>query len=262
MTRLSWHQEVNRKFEFGIDHGVLYPENDSAVPWNGLISVNKTPETDGASSYHFDGIKYLEMGSRSTYQGTITAVSHPPEFNDALGNTSVSPGFILTKQQRSKFGLSYRTKIGEDLGYKIHLVYNAVVKSSNIAYEKINATMDVKTLSWTIDTIPSEYSGLNPSSHFVFDSTNMLPGNLEYLETIIYGTEENIARLPTMFELTNIFENWKPYLIDFTDSGTSALIPQDEVGDLAALKIDGIFVPIHTTRLGSTSDPGIYRLES
>lgn len=262
MTRLSWNQDLYPKFEFGVDHGVLYPESGIAVPWNGLINVTESPINDGTSSYYFDGVKYLSTRVFSGYQMTLTTVSAPQGFDSALGNVAVSPGFSLTKQQKSKFGMSYRTKIGDNLGFKIHLVYNAVVKSSNIVYLTIDNTGNIKTRSWTIDTTPLDYDRLRPSSHIIFDSTKMLSGTLKYLDTLLYGDETRMPRLPTMFELTNIFESWKPCSIDYEDDGFSPLIQKIEDGDLTALKIDGLLAPIHTTRLGLTSNPGFYRLES
>lgn len=262
MARLSWNQDLNRKFEFGIDRGVLYQENGLGVPWNGIVSINEKKIGADVSSYYFDGVKYLDTKTTSFDQMTLTALSYPQEFDEALGNIAISPGFTLTKQKRSNFGLSYRTKIGNDLGYKLHLVYNAIVKSSNIVYETLNDSSNVKTRSWTIDTAPLDYPGLNPSAHIIFDSTKMLSETLDYLESILYGRDDKSPRLPTMFELASIFKSWKPFTIDYVDSGISSLIESSDNSDLAALTIDGLLVPINTTRLGLTSDPGIYRLES
>lgn len=260
MTRLRWNQDSNTQFEFGVDRGVLYLESGLAVPWNGITKVNENQVVDDVSSYYFDGVKYLETATKSVYQMTLSAVSAPTEFSDVLGDVAVIPGFILTKQYRSKFGLSYRTKIGNDLGYKLHLVYNAVAKSSNIVHSTINSAADIPILSWTINTTPLSYPGLNPSAHIVFDSTKTKPEVLGFVETILYGDDANDGRLLTLFELSNIFENWNPLLIDYSDSGFSTFL--SELGDLSTTKIDGIMVRIHTTRLGLTSDPGIYRLES
>lgn len=260
MARITWHQEVNPKFEFGVDHGVFYPENGTPVPWNGLVNVTETESGSNVTSYYFDGLKFVDSKSPGNRQFTITSFSEPLGFETSLGNTPVVPGFILTKQPRSTFGLSYRTKIGNDLGYKIHLIYNAVAKSSNITYSTIENSSSIKTRSWTLDTIPLEYPGLKPSAHIVFDSTKVTDSLLDYLYSILYGTEGQPPRLPTVFELVNTFESWNQIQIVYSDAGISTLIPG--IGDLTQTKVDGIIALTNTTRLGLTSDPGIYRLES
>jgi hypothetical protein len=260
MTRLSWDQDLNRRFEFGVDRVVLYPENGVATPWNGVVNINENHINDGVSSYYFDGSKYIDLVSNSTSQITLTAFDAPEAFNEALGKVSAVPGFILTRQPKVKFGLSYRTNIGDGLGYKLHLVYNATVTASNITRSTIDKSGDVQTQSWTIDTTPLTYAGLNPSAHIIFDSTKMASGTVDFLEAILYGNDTQISRLPSFFELKNMFESWGPVKIEFDDSGYSALV--SGVGDLITTQLDGILVLIQTSRLGLTSDPGIYRLES
>ena len=49
MTQLTWDAAADRRFETGVDHGVLYVPNnlgeyDDGVAWNGLVSVTESPE--------------------------------------------------------------------------------------------------------------------------------------------------------------------------------------------------------------------------
>ena len=50
MTALAWDTTGQRFFELGVDHGVLYPYDTTTssypkgVAWNGLTSVNESPE--------------------------------------------------------------------------------------------------------------------------------------------------------------------------------------------------------------------------
>ena len=46
--KLQWDQTGERRFETGVDRGVLYPQNESGayplgVAWNGLSNVTKSP---------------------------------------------------------------------------------------------------------------------------------------------------------------------------------------------------------------------------
>ena len=40
MTRITWGDTGHRFFSTGVDRGVLFLQNGSGVPWNGLVSVN------------------------------------------------------------------------------------------------------------------------------------------------------------------------------------------------------------------------------
>lgn len=259
MARLQWNQEINKKYALGLDRGVLYIDGELAVPWNGLISVTETPISESVESYYFDGVKYFDKKHQSVYQMNITALTFPDAFMEAIGHRSLVPGFLLTKQEKIKFNLSYRTKIGDVLGYQIHLVYNAIVKSSDISNETLKDTSDLKTQSWIVDTVPLSYSGHSPSSYIVFNSIDTDPKVLSYLEALIYGSEDSVPRLPNMFELSNIFEYWKPVRVNYDPSGFSILSP--EFGDLFRTRLDGIFIHNMMERLKLTSTSGFYRLE-
>ena len=139
MSRLVWGQANQKQHESGVDRGVFYPIDGPGVVWNGLISVDESFSGGELSSYHFDGIKYLDKATPRSYQATITAFSAPKEFASALGERAIIPGFILTRQPRVRFGLAYRTMINEK-DYKLHLVYNALASSNGRSYSSLSAT--------------------------------------------------------------------------------------------------------------------------
>lgn len=259
MTRLSWNQDLNRKYEFGVDRGVIYLDDGVSAPWNGIVSVTES-QSNNITSYYFDGKKNLDVASTTDYKLSLNAFTTPWELNQALGMTSVVPGFVLTNQPKTKFDFSYRTQIGNDLGYKIHLVYNASITPSTLNRSTITDSATLESRSWDIRTAPLVYPNQSPSAHIVFDSTKMPPEVLSLLESIIYGTSTSDPRLPTLFELSNIFEVWNPFKIEYNSSGFSLLV--SDLGDISATKIDGIFVILQDTRLNLTSNSGFYRLEA
>lgn len=259
MTRLSWNQDLNRKFEFGVDRGVIYLDDEVSAPWNGIVSVTES-QSNTITSYYFDGKKNLDVLATTDYKLSLNAFTTPWELNPALGLGSVIPGFILTNQPKTKFDFSYRTQIGNDLGYKIHLVYNASITPSTLNRSTITDSATLESRSWDIRTAPLVYPNQSPSAHIVFDSTKMPPEVLSLLESIIYGTSTSDPRLPTLFELSNIFEVWNPFKIEYNSSGFSLLV--SDLGDISATKIDGIFVILQDTRLNLTSNSGFYRLEA
>lgn len=116
------------------------------------------------------------------------------------------------QQPRRTFGLSYRSRIGNDVdgtdhGYKLHLVYGALAAPSEKAYATINDSPEAITFSWEISTTPVEVPGLKPSATITVDSTKVDPDGLSALEAILYGSEETEARLPLPEEILDLFED-------------------------------------------------------
>jgi len=210
VARLKWGSTGSRFYESGVDRGVLYVDGQG-VAWTGLTSVNENPTGGGARSYYIDGIKYLNMSSAEEFEATITAYTYPDEFGVCDGSARVRPGFYVTQQRRKSFGLSYRTKVGNDLdgvdhGYKLHIIYNALAAPANKTYTTLSESIEPNDFSWKITTRPPVTSGYKRTSHVVFDSREADPELMAILEDILYGTESEQPRLPDFSELIDIFE--------------------------------------------------------
>lgn len=133
--KIVWDKQGERVYETGVDHGVLYIPDGSGVynngvAWNGLTTVTESPSGAEASPQYADNIKYLNLISAEEFGATIEAFTYPDEFLQFDGVQQPTPGVSVGQQSRKTFGLSYRTKIGNDIdgnahGYKIHLVWGA-----------------------------------------------------------------------------------------------------------------------------------------
>lgn len=208
MSKLVWNPPVKR-YEIGVDRGVFYPAYNAGpgVPWNGLISITETIVGGEHEPFHFDGIKYIDWVANKDFQATIRAFSAPAEFSVCVGNKALRRGFYFTRQVREPFGLSYRTKIGED-GYKIHMVYNATVTPSAKTWQSRGDRPEPSISEWTMDAVPSfQHQGTTykPTSHLVVDSTKSSPAALADLEDLLYGTSTTDPELPPASELLSIF---------------------------------------------------------
>lgn len=205
MSRLTWGDPGTRRFEGGIDHGVLYPETGPGVAWNGLVSIQQ--KVDGSiSGYYVDGTKFDRGVTLSDFAASLKALTTPHEFGPCDGIYHVSKGLFIDKQPRLPFGLSYRTLIGNDvvgfeLGYKLHLVYNATATPADKGYESLNASPSAAAFSWDLTTVPVIFGGHRPSAHFVIDSQKIDPATLAAIEDILYGTDLVDPRLPMPEEL-------------------------------------------------------------
>lgn len=211
MSRVQWQSVGERFYETGIDRGVLYVGSNPGVAWNGLTSVVESPTGGDPQRYYRDGVNYLNVSSTEEYEATLSAFYSPEEFDVCDGAVEVGSGFIALHQPRQQFGLSYRTKIGNDLagsdyGYKIHLVYNALAAPAEHNYETLSNDVSVEPLSWKLVAKPVAVPGAAPTAHFVIDTTKFPSWVIDSLESILYGTDEDDARLPSPEEIITIID--------------------------------------------------------
>ena len=214
MSRLEWDQAGQKVYEAGVDHGVLFPQdNNGAYPlgvaWNGLINVTESPSGAEPTAGYADNIKYLNQISTEEFGGTIEAYTHPDEFYACDGQAEIAPGAMIGQQGRKAFGMVYRTKIGNDIqgtdyGYKLHIVYGAMVSPSEKSYGTINDSPEANTLSWEFTTTPITVAGFKPTANTVIDSTKTEPAKLTQLEEILFGSDAAEPRLPLPNEVAAI----------------------------------------------------------
>jgi hypothetical protein len=260
MTRLVWGLESEKRYETGTDRGVLYPPDAPGVVWNGLTNVEESFIGGEVTPFHYDGIKYLDFVAPRHYQAVLTAYSAPEEFQQFVGRKAMSPGFIITRQPRVQFGLSYRTKIEPNRGYKIHLVYNALASPNSRSHSSLNADAVADTFSWRIDAVPPLSDTHRPSAHFIFDSTKTDPMSMAIIESILYGTDDSDPRLPLFEDLVDIVVIGDSLLVvPDTISGLADLTPGD--GDLYTTSRPGIHRALPGTRLHQSDVDGLYELE-
>lgn len=215
MTQLTWDQLGERLYETGVDHGVLYLPDVSGdytdgVAWNGLTTVTESPSGAEATPLYADNIKYLNLISAEQFGATIEAFTYPDEFAQCDGTAVPETGVSIGQQNRKLFGLSYRTRLGNDLegsdhGYKLHLIYGAQAAPSEKAYATINDAPEAISFSWAISTTPVEVTGYKPTALLTIDSSKVSPSELAALETVLYGDEGVEPRLPLPDEVVAMF---------------------------------------------------------
>ena len=216
MTKLVWDAAGQRLFETGVDRGVFYVANANGVydigyAWNGLTGITESPSGAESTPLYADNMKYVNMVSVEEFGATLEAFMYPKEFAPFDGLAEPVPGVFVGQQSRKAFGLSYRTRIGNDIdgsdhGYKIHLIYGATAAPSEKAYNTINDSPEAATLSWDLKTTPVDAgSGLRPTAQLTIDSTKVAPAALANLENILYGTAGTDPRLPLPAEVYGMF---------------------------------------------------------
>lgn len=225
MSRIVWDEIGKRFFELGVSQGVLYPQAttgayEKGVGWSGLTAINETPSGAEPNDLYADNIKYASLRSAETWGATIEAFFYPPEFNECNGSKKMGKGMYVHQQDRSGFGLCYRTEIGNDTatslddGYVLHLCYGCTAAPSERNHGTINESPDAGTMSWDVNSIPVNVGMKNPEtgkqykpcSTITVESLDFVdnPEILEKLENILYGTENTEPRLPLPKEVYEI----------------------------------------------------------
>jgi hypothetical protein len=228
MTKLTWDNVGSHYYEAGVDHGVFYPQGGSGIAWNGLLSVKESTTDTDQTFIYIDGNKIESHLSLGCFAAEISALTYPDEF-------SVYDGYsdeLFTQQERTSFNLSYRTKIGNDIdglakGYKLHLVYNALVTPSNKDYTSLGGSVKLTTFDWKLSTTPIMVEGARPNSHFIIDSTVVYPGIMDDIENFLYGTFTTSPHFPSIQEVLDIFEIYSSFRITVFGDGTFEAIGTD-----------------------------------
>lgn len=205
MPALAWDQVGQRRYEAGVDRGVLYPPDGPGVAWNGLTGVQETgdPET---KSYYYDGVKFLDHKVIPDYAARLSAITYPDELDYLMGVAEYAPGVFLHQQNLKSFGLSYRTGIGNDLeglehGYRIHLLYNLKAVMAGAAFATLSDSPAVTPFEWTLTAVPPQLGGIRPTAHVSISTESMASSLVTTLEGILYGTPGSDPRLPDIPEL-------------------------------------------------------------
>ena len=218
MSKIVWDKTGERFYETGVKNGVLYIPTggvySKGVAWNGLTAVTESPFGAEATPLYADDIKYLNLMSNEEFGATIEAYTYPDEFAECDGSASIATGVMIGQQNRKTFGLSYRTAlgndtVGNDYGYKLHLIYGALAAPSEKGYATINDSPEAITFSWEVTTTPVSVTGFKPTASITIDSTKADPAKLAALEKILYGSDDAPAtepRLPLPDEIATLME--------------------------------------------------------
>lgn len=221
MPELIWDRVGDRVYETGLDKGVLYLPDGSAVPWNGLTSIVESTDASVTPVY-YDGRKISDLVTPGDFSGSMKAVTYPDEFVELEGLASPRRGLFYAQQKPTPFALSYRNRIGDDVegdeaAYKIHVLYNVTAIPTDKTFATASNEPSLMEFEWQITTVPEEIAGYWPTSHVIIDSREFDPWLLEELEAMLYGAGTDDPSLWSISELVSYINTW--YRIKITDNG-------------------------------------------
>lgn len=238
---IVWDVETEKTYETGVDRGVLYLTDGTAVPWNGITSVVEDLSSKTRSPYYLDGVKYLDTQQVGEYNGTLNAYTYPDEVYRLEGLTELTQGYFVENQKRESFSLSYRTKIGNGVNetgnghYKLHLLYNLNAIPSNKTFASTTNIGTPSTFAWDLTGIPVAVPYGTPTNHIILDSRKIDSLTMAYIETWLYygGTTPSGASyaFPFMPSPEDVYEiinqSLEPSLI-ITDNGDGTFTAEGE----------------------------------
>lgn len=216
MSKIVWDKTGERFYETGVDHAVLYTIDEKGlynggVAWNGITAINESPSGAEPNNLYADNIKYLVLVGAEDFGLTIEAYTYPDEWEQCDGSAEIAPGVLAGQQNRKVFGLSYRTKLGNDVdgqdhGYKLHLVYGGLASPSERGYQSVNDSPEPINPSWEVTTTPVDVPGFKPTARLIITSTKADPDKLAALEKILYGSDDTEPRLPLPEEVIELLK--------------------------------------------------------
>lgn len=259
---ITWDDVSERRFEAGLDRGVLYPRFSDPVPWNGLVSVDESG-ADSSQTYYMDGRPFLFLPKPKEFEASLKAYTYPDEFLPFFSYGELIDGMYLDSQQGAQFDLCYRTFIGNDVdglehGYKIHIVYNATVDLQSMSRESFKDQISPIEFQWNIKAVPQEIDGYRSSAHIIIDSRKIDPDRLVLFEQMLYGDGVSKPFLPTVAEIRDMITYGDSIIINDLGDGTwTAEGSSDNVymlsQDMFEIKnVDGVLYLDDTYEINST----------
>jgi hypothetical protein len=260
MMRLEWDAVGERFYESGLDRGVLYLDGKGQV-WNGLISIEENDSGAINVPVYIDNLKVRDVPRIGDYTAQLGAYTYPDDFLACEGVIEVDNVFV-DGQIPKTFGLSYRTRVGNDvegaeLGYRIHLVYNLTAIPDTKSYTTLSLSPEPTQFGWGISAVPQKAFGYRPTAHIIFDTRFLTDEMLQSLEDIIYGTESLDPTLPPIDYFLGWTNKWG--LLTIIDHGNGIWSAIDD-GDFISI-IDETTFQIDAPTV-VTLDPVTYQVSS
>jgi hypothetical protein len=247
MATLVWDEVSEKIYQTGIEHGVLYLHDGTVAPWNGLIDIEESTNSE-LKSFYLEGVKFLENLSPGDFQGKLKAYTYPDEFDSVNGLAVVAPGLTYYEQPPKSFNLSYKTRVGNDVdgtdyGYKIHILYNVLANPDTHSFQSISDSGAAVEFSWSLTGTPPKIDRVRPTVHISIDSRTTPPDILALLEKTLYGTATTSPSLPPITEIGEYFGFRGGLLIIDHGDGTWTAVDESDTYinmlDATTFQIDG-----------------------
>lgn len=258
MPTITWDQVGTRRFESGVDRGVLYPPSGEGVPWSGLTSVVEKMRADVEGVY-FDGRRIGNAITYGEYSADLSCITYPIEFEFLQGSAELRRGIQVGDQPLQTFGLCYRTLIGDDVNgdeaaYKLHMVYNLVAVPSDKTYTSKGDDPSLVEYSYALTAIPEDVPGYRPTAQIVVQSDKVYPWLMEELEARLYGSGYQPARMIPLGEMVKFLREWARIKITYNEAAGTWSATTDWPGIISFPTVDSFRLDGANASFKDTSD--------
>ena len=207
MAKLIFDTPKDRQYENGVDHVVLYTLNASkwtGVAWNGVTSIDCSPEGGETQALWADNIKYANMRGAVSYAGTLNCYHFPKEFDACLGNVEIvkDSGVYAHEQEGDPFRLVYRTALNDAergrYGYRYHIVYGLTCDPADFTYDTTDDSPDAAEFAFDMSGTPITHTASGKTAcEFTFDYDETKTNTkLDALLDTLYGSSSKEAECP------------------------------------------------------------------
>lgn len=226
MTRLEWGVGPPM-YDQGVDRGVLYLDG-TAVPWNGLVSVDEAATGSVDIEHYFDGNRIHISQETGDFEARVSAFTYPDVFAEYNGYSE--------RNLYQRFGFAYRTQHGLD-AHKLHLVYNVLVRDDARAWRTLAERPDPSLFNWDIYAAAEKIPGASPAARLTMEAPRD-ESVLAAIEDILYGTDTTEPRMPDPAEIIELYEAATILRITYNNDGTYTATGPDSMVRILA---DGVF---------------------
>ena len=240
MARITWGENESGTYSSGLDRGVLFPGNESSVPWMGLVSVSERYEGSTPEVVYVDGRKVIHTPHAPEFAANLTAYTYPDEFDRFQGYDEIYNGIMAGEQVIDDvFHVSYRTMIDGGPHYQLHILFNLTATADDL--ERMTHAEEIEPLefSWDLQSIPQGFSDNIFLSHLMIDSRKIDPELLKTIEDQLYGTSSIDGNIGLVIEkiskLADIKYDGEWYFVRQDDGIWTLLGPDDSITDVNGL---------------------------
>ena len=202
MANLEWTVSSP---SIGISHGAVYASNGRVYVWPGITAIADTSVQETARQY-LDGQVQVISKPEGEYSATIKAYTYPEVLDG-------KPLFA---------GLTYRT------GTALHLVYNPLVLSTGAqSWDADSDSPSLVDFEFAVSALVSPGSSV---SHVVVDLERANPSAVSELENLLYGTDSEDPRWPSIAWVVESFEALTILrIVDHGDGTWTAIGPPEAI---------------------------------
>lgn len=198
MPYLQWDQPDDRRFESGVDRGVLYPGNGEGIPWNGLVKVDQMNSGASITPLYYEGVRHDIANTTGERTSKISAFTYPDELDELMGYYEDRYGILYGEQPSGFFSVAYRTMQTD--GYKINVLMNQRGYVNNTTRSTHGSVTDPVTFTWDVSGVPMNIQG-HKTTEIVFDSRRIDSSLMSTIEEKLYGSNTHVASMSSFIQL-------------------------------------------------------------